>query len=175
MTGMQRRSRSSTFAAWAAVAALVLKAAVPLMAATAAELRGVAVAEICPIYGVEMPAAAAAPMTAGSADPHAHHHHVAVASTADAAAAAGMATAMAGHAHSGTDVPHEHHSHGVDNHGEHCALGAIAAFAAGSSDSLLEPAQRAEPGRVQVASTSPARDGAALWAARLGHGPPRFS
>ena len=53
---MSRLSRSSRIALWAAIFSLLLKAAVPLLAATAAELRGVPVASVCAIYGVAMPA-----------------------------------------------------------------------------------------------------------------------
>ena len=52
---MSRLSRSSHIALWAAVFSLLLKAAVPLLAATAAEWRGVPVASVCAIYGVAMP------------------------------------------------------------------------------------------------------------------------
>jgi hypothetical protein len=52
---------------WAFATALVLKAAVPLLAAGAAHLQGVPVGSICGIYGVTLPGA--------KGDPHAHHHN----------------------------------------------------------------------------------------------------
>jgi len=64
---MFRRTWSSRFALWAAVCALVLKAAVPMFAAGAAQMRGVPVAEVCTVYGVALPGA--------SSGEHAHHHH----------------------------------------------------------------------------------------------------
>ena len=49
---MSRRSWSTRFALWAAVCALLLKAAVPLLATASAEARGVALVEVCTVYGV---------------------------------------------------------------------------------------------------------------------------
>lgn len=57
-----RRSRR---ALWVAVCALLLKAAVPLLASTAAAARGVSVAQVCHVYGVALPSAAE----------HGEHHH----------------------------------------------------------------------------------------------------
>lgn len=65
MTVMSRCSWPSRIALWAAVGALLLKAAVPMLAAGAAQMRGVPVAEVCTVYGVALP----------SQDPHAHHAH----------------------------------------------------------------------------------------------------
>lgn len=67
MPPMSCRTWSSRFALWAAVCALILKAAVPMFAAGAAQMRGMPVAEICTVYGVELPGA--------SSGEHAHHHH----------------------------------------------------------------------------------------------------
>jgi hypothetical protein len=58
------------------VGALLLKSAVPLFAAGAAQLRGVGVAEICPLYGVAL-------STSRQHADHAHHHHGASESTDD--------------------------------------------------------------------------------------------
>ena len=63
---MPRRRGSIRALLWAFAATLVLKAAVPLLAAGAAHLQGVPVGSVCGIYGVTLPSA--------KADPHAHHH-----------------------------------------------------------------------------------------------------
>ena len=52
------RRRRSTFWSIACALMLVMKAGVPVLAATAAFLQGKAVAEICAIYGVRTPLAA---------------------------------------------------------------------------------------------------------------------
>ena len=96
---MARRSRLSKLAVWAAAFALILRAGVPLLAAGAAQMRGVAVADVCEVYGVALPAAA--PMHEHGN--HAHHH--------------------AGH--SGHD-PHPGDAHSGD-HCALTALGALAA------------------------------------------------
>jgi hypothetical protein len=49
---MNRRSWTSRIALWAAVCALLLKAAMPVLATGAAKARDVAVADICSVYGV---------------------------------------------------------------------------------------------------------------------------
>jgi hypothetical protein len=66
---MARRPGSCRALLWAFAAALVLKAAVPLLAAGAAHLQDVPVGSVCSIYGVTLPGA--------KGDPHAHHvgHH----------------------------------------------------------------------------------------------------
>ena len=66
---MSRSSLASRLAVWVAVCALILRAGVPLLAAGAAQLRGVPVASVCEVYGVAMPGASAS-QHAG----HAHHH-----------------------------------------------------------------------------------------------------
>jgi hypothetical protein len=53
------RGRRWSLTAWIALAALLLRAAVPLFAALAADVRGVTVAEICTVYGVAAPQAKA--------------------------------------------------------------------------------------------------------------------
>lgn len=58
--------------AWALVLAVLLKAAVPGLAAAAAHLRGVALADVCSVYGVRtVPAEPESPTDAGS---HAGRH-----------------------------------------------------------------------------------------------------
>ena len=66
---MSRSSLASRIAVWAAVCALILRAGVPLLAAGAAQWRGVPVASVCEVYGVAMPG-----MSASQHAGHAHHH-----------------------------------------------------------------------------------------------------
>jgi hypothetical protein len=167
---MRRRSRFSSLAAWAAIGALALKAALPLLAAGAADLRGVAVAEVCPLYGVAMPAAAApmampvavAPM---AGDPHAHHPHHHAADADRAGAMSGSHATPPGD-HEAPAGPH------FDSHRDHCALSALAALAVPD----ISPLGLAPPTVAIADSTSrpfaTPRDAAARWAARLRHGPP---
>lgn len=148
----RRRSRIERLAWTLAVAAsFVLKAAVPMLAATAAAAQGLPVADVCPVYGVRL--AAVEP------DPHAHHHHHAQgADAADTAASAGD----------------EHRQHEARAHGEHCALGglSLAAPATPASAAVLAPppAVGAEARRDGAAAP---RDAAARWVALRKHGPPR--
>jgi hypothetical protein len=66
--------RTRTAWAWVLVLAVLLKAAVPMLAATAAQLQGAAMADVCSVYGVRSapsPSAAPAELAAG-AESHAH-------------------------------------------------------------------------------------------------------
>lgn len=49
---MSRRPWFSRFALWAAVCALLLKAAVPMLASASAQARGLTLVEVCTVYGV---------------------------------------------------------------------------------------------------------------------------
>lgn len=68
-----RHTARTARAAWVAalVLAVLLRAAVPGLAAAAAQARGVAVADICSVYGVRTLPADEPPPDAG---PHAAHH-----------------------------------------------------------------------------------------------------
>jgi hypothetical protein len=140
-------SRSSRVALWAAVCALVLKAAVPMLAAGAAQMRGVPVAEVCTVYGVALPSAS----QAGHAH-HPHHHH-------------------------GAQADHEDHSkHSATAHsGDHCALTVLAALAVPDIvPPTVAPGHAVAA--VRVADRSVVfRDASAAWAARLQHGPPSLA
>jgi hypothetical protein len=141
---MAGRSRLSKLALWAAAFALILRAGVPLLAAGAAQMRGVAVADVCEVYGVALPAAA--PMH--EQGNHAHHH--------------------AGHAgHS------DHGSHPGDAHsGDHCALTALGALAAtyvAVTDHLQAQANVCD---LAAPTRGAIHDASATWTARRKHGPP---
>jgi Protein of unknown function (DUF2946) len=49
---MKSRIASASWAAWAFALALLLKAAMPLLAASSAQIQGKALVEVCTVYGV---------------------------------------------------------------------------------------------------------------------------
>ena len=51
---MSRKPWSTRFVLWAAVCALLLKAAVPMLASASAQMQGKALVEVCTVYGVAM-------------------------------------------------------------------------------------------------------------------------
>jgi len=118
---------SSRLTVWLFAALLLAKGAVPFLASAAAELHGKGVADICPIYGVALPAAPAV-------DPHASHHHLLHASHGD----------DAGAPHDSSDRPVRHDTRG----GDHCVLTALATFAAETGVAIPAPAARSEIARV---------------------------
>jgi len=142
---MRRRSIGSRLVLWSSAFALVLKAAVPLLAATAAEMRGVGVAEVCSIYGVGL-----------ESHDQGHEHH-----------------AHHGAHHGRHDHGHDD-SHGSSAHtGDHCNLTALAALAVPAPPSLGVPrADGIEPQRIGVRRVA-FRDASAAWAASRTRGPPR--
>jgi hypothetical protein len=143
---MLRRCWLSRFASWATICALVLRAAVPLLAAGAAQLRGVSVAGVCPIYGVALPGA--------SADKHTgHEHHL-----------AGHSQHEDGPAHSG-----------AVHTGDHCALTALAALTAPCMVARVAAQAQVAVPDTPSATCSAFRDACATWVARLKHGPPAFA
>jgi hypothetical protein len=141
---------------WLFAALLLAKGAVPFMASAAAQLHGKGVADICPIYGVALPAAPAV-------DPHAGHHHHHASHGDDAAATHDAAT------HDSDDGPVRHDARG----GDHCVLTALATFAAENGVAIPAPAARSTAAHA-VASRDvlPIADASARWAALLRHGPP---
>jgi hypothetical protein len=143
---MSRRSQR-LLVSWVVACALLLKAAVPLLAATAAQLRGIPVARVCSLYGVTTSQMLHAAQHSG----HAHHH----------------ATSDAGHGGE---------SHSAADHGrDHCALTAVVAMATGQSADPSPISVDAETSQPERRGASPVVDGCALWVARLGHGPPAFA
>jgi hypothetical protein len=129
---------------WTIACALVLKSAVPLLAAGAAHLQGVPVGSICGIYGVTLPGA--------KADPHAGHH------------------GHHGHQPDGSapdDAPE--HAHNDRNH---CALTGLAAMAVPAmvAATVHIPTPFIEPQRALERRC--AADACKAWAARMQHPPP---
>jgi hypothetical protein len=151
------RSRfASRLTLWAFAGALVLKSAVPMLAAAAAGLQGKAVAEICDVYGVDTSTRAVrAVSTMAPVAAMAHHH---------------------GHEHMAASVQPRGEApqsapghHPVGHASDHCALNGMVAIATGDAPVLVVPAPRAPAG------AAAAFDAVARWAARLEHGPPAFS
>lgn len=150
-----RQAQAQGLARWMvllAILALLLKAAVPLLASAAARLQGVAVGEVCELYGV-------APALLKLQPPHAAH---------DAAHAAHAAHAKAAEPAShgkGSEAAHR---------GDHCALAALAALAPQALEAAtllaFEPWESRAQG--QPSASTAFRDASATWAARLKHGPP---
>jgi len=143
---MSANSWSSRLPLWAAVFALLLKAAVPMLASVSAQQQGKPVGEVCTVYGVVLSSAG-----------QAQHHHPA----ADGA---------------GTGQADDHRSHAPGAHGgDHCALNALAALATPQAPQLAvsraEHGDVLAPGDVPVGL----RDACGTWVARLKHGPPAFA
>jgi hypothetical protein len=143
------RHAPSRFVTWLAVFILLMKLAVPALAAFVAHWRGVSVAEVCAAYGVALPAA---PATG-----HLGHGYL--------------------HAH-GDDGDAKAGSHGSPDHdaavhgGDHCALAASAALPAhGEAVAIPGAASGSAPPGSHAAWTY-WFDPFKAWAARLEHAPP---
>jgi hypothetical protein len=155
-----RHRTSSRLTVWLFAALLLAKGAVPFFATAAAQLHGKGVADICPIYGIALPAAPAI-------DPHAGHHHHHHASHGDDAAAP-----HDGATHDGGDGPLRHDTRG----GDHCVLTALATFASETAAATSAPTSSATTiSRVVASHEVLPADASARWASLLGHGPPHRS
>jgi hypothetical protein len=198
---MIRRTWTQRLTLGVAAMALVLKAAVPLLAATAASLQGVPVARICPIYGVDLPQTApvaahgaeltqagdAASQASAAADEAAFEAAYAAmvapgpgsaAPDAQAAseAAARPLAASTSEAETGASGPaHEHGEHGghaIHEH-DHCALCALASIAPPAAvDAPSAPDAPSRQADAALPRLAVLPDACALWVARLKHGPP---
>ena len=161
---MQRHRAASRLTSWLFVAALLLKSAVPMLASAAAGLQGLATAEVCDVYGVDMSKLGARSVAAVVAhDHHAHHadhgHHAeadAAPASADRAPAHGPASRVA---------------HG----GDHCALSALAFALASDAPAVAARPATVAPMPAGGATAAPVVDPAARWAAQLQHAPPASS
>jgi hypothetical protein len=146
---------------WAFAAALVLKSAVPMLAAAAAGLQGKAVAEICDVYGVAtmvLAARAADAMTmAPAVMPHHHGHE-----------------RMTASAQPRSDAPPPGH-HAVGHASDHCALTGMVAIATGDAPAVAALPAPGAPGQPVPPRAAAAFDAVARWAALLEHGPPACS
>ena len=141
---VSRRSRQPRFALWLIACALLLKAAVPMLATWAAQMRGVSVAAVCSVYGVSLPAAA------HEEHAHAGHHH-AVQHDGDA---------------------DEKSQSGAPHGSDHCALkaGATLAMPAAAGHEMASAARVASV--VAVDGQIAFQDPSAAWVSRIAHGPP---
>jgi hypothetical protein len=135
----------SGLALWSVIFALLLKGAVPMLAAVAAQMRGVPVADLCTIYGVALP-----PSTG-----HQHHH-------------AGHSGGRHGHQDHGSDSAAGHSA-------DHCALNALAALAAPELPNASVPRHDTAPAVLVAADGILFPDAVASWAALLQHGPPTLA
>jgi len=142
---MQRRAWSIRSLLGALVGTLLLKAAVPLLAAGAAHLQGVPVGSICSIYGVTLPSA--------QADPHAGHH--------------------GHHAHNGDASPSGDAPAHSDR--DHCALTGLAAMAVPDIAAPPAAPTAAAAPLLQSLAWICAGDACAAWAARMHHPPPAWA
>jgi hypothetical protein len=143
------RRAPSRFVTWLAAFIVLMKSAVPALAASVAHWRGISVAEVCAVYGVALPAA---PATG-----HPRHGYL--------------------HAH-GDDDEAKPGSHGSPDHdatvhgGNHCALAPSAALPAhGEAAALPGVAPGSAPSGSHAAWTC-WFDPFKAWAARLEHAPP---
>ncbi len=157
---MKARSIGSRLALFAFVLALLLKSAIPLFASWSAQLQGKAVAEVCDVYGVALPA------QAGHVGHDMHAMHGAHAMHAIHAMAS---------EHPDDAPPHRHDP--SSHAGDHCVLSGLVAFAGVAGDlPALPSAARRDLVHALAWSAEPiGADASARWAARLGHGPPDFS
>lgn len=162
---------------WALALALVLKGALPMLAAAAARVQGATVAEVCPVYGVRTVALAHGrsggqrmQRATGHALPDAAHvAGLDGAPVSDSVRPIGASLgAPAGHG------PPEQRSDAAGAHAAgHCSLGASPVLAGDVPGGAAVVVQDAV-GTCAAATTaaSPHGDAVARWAARLRHGPP---
>jgi hypothetical protein len=147
---MSRRRFLVRWVSWFALAALLLRAATPLLATGAAQLRGVDVGSVCPVVGVVLPDSL---HTAHSGH---GHHAVDPAQPID---------------------PEDHApGSGATHDGDRCAITALAEFAgfpaglfAVAGDDRPDAASRVEHGCADWA------DGSAMWVAGHKQGPPSLA
>lgn len=172
-----------------------------MLAAASAGVRGVAVAEVCPVYGVRtvggaQPADGTAPGRPlpvehaarlahaghheraghagylGHAEGHGEHATDAASNASDATHATLLVTAPAGHDPTGDHGP-AHEAAGKLHDAGHCALGALPLSAGAPSHGLPPPAGGlADTGVAAASQAAAGSDATARWVARLKHGPP---
>jgi len=148
---MTRHRLPARWIALVAMLALLLQGAVPLLATAAAQVRGVAVGQVCGLWGVRLP-------TPAGGDPNLPAAHAAHAAHAEGG-------------ESRQDPLPNGASHGHASGCALAALGALAAPAATAAPGTPMAAPQATPrpaARVLVA----APDATATWAARRKQGPP---
>jgi hypothetical protein len=174
---------ASRLTLWGFAAALVLKSAVPMLAAASAGLQGKPVAEICDVYGVAtLPLAAVTAAGAAAvfaADQHSQAHDADVVGAHQHVHAHAGAPNVHAHVHAhaaaapvqSSEAPLPAHHHG-SKAGDHCVLTGMVAMASGASSGVeaLAPVVAAD---ASIPVAAPAVfDAAARWTARLEHGPP---
>lgn len=157
MRPVKARRAAARLPLLAFVVVLVLKGAIPGLAAWSAHLQGKGVAEVCDVYGVALPGQAAHGTHGMLDQPGLHAMHA-------------MPSERPGEA-----PPHRHDpgSHA----GDHCVLSGLVAFAGAAGDMRVLPAEpRLDLLHVLAWRAGPVGvDAAARWASLLGHGPPALS
>jgi hypothetical protein len=155
---MHRSRRLAFWIVHLTVLLLLLKAAVPLLASSAAYLQGKGVGEICEIYGVVL----TKPGANAEHGEHAHHAH----------------RMNHGEELASGEEPwsrQQKHSSGVHPGGDHCALTALGVFGTTDCSAAFSAPATSSSGQPSWHAASRAHDASRLWAARLQHGPPLIS
>jgi len=142
MNHTPRRNWLTRLAVWGAVGGLMLRAAVPLLASGAAQLRGVAVAEVCTVYGV---AVGGASHDAHAGQPHHDEQYPSRDQPSQPAAT---------HASS------------------HCALTSLAAMAVPDASTSAISEAGVAPSHFHRDCSAAIHDRCATWISRHEHGPP---
>jgi hypothetical protein len=165
-----RRFRlASRLTLWAFAAALVLKSAVPLLAAAAAGLQGKEVADICAIYGVRLASASGhADHAAAAAPAMSHMDHVG--HMGHVGQIAGMDVPATGGDHDSHHEPADPAAHAQD----HCALTALGTIAVDAPTAWagIDRLDRDSVPTAGRAVETRAQDASARWLTLRLHAPP---
>jgi len=160
-----------------------------MLASAAAGLQGRATAEVCDVYGVDTsmlkalsPLADANQAQAAAPFPDAHPSHIGADShVGHHGHGAHHASTVAAHAHHATgdastapvdQAPAHGPGSRVSHGGDHCALSALAFALASDAPVVVARPASVAPLPTRKATSAPAVDPAARWAAQLRHGPP---
>lgn len=158
------------FLLWLLALLVTLKAAVPMLASAAAAMRGVALVEVCSVYGVHTQPLEQAALH------HAHHHEMA-GGDADLGV---MGHDMAHHMGHDMNAMTAHEPTGGHppavalEHREHCALSPLLSHAIAAAPSVAPVLLHAPAQTVQPPAAEPAalRDAGRAWLAQRSHAPP---
>jgi hypothetical protein len=147
---------------WLLALVVLLKTAVPLLASAAAAMRGVALVEVCTVYGVHTQRLQAHDEPAASHGGTMDHHT--------------MVHDMAHHAaHGMSEAPADGHSPAAAlEHREHCALSPLLGHAIAAAPSLAPVLLHAPARAAKPVATRPVTPGDAgrAWLAQRFHAPP---
>lgn len=152
---------------WLLALLVALKAAVPMLASAAAAIRGVALVEVCSVYGVHTQPLDHAAMS------HAPHRHPEMADEdADLGAMEHDMGAMAAHEPAGNHPPAV-----ALEHREHCALSPLLGHAIAAVPSMAPVLLHAPAQTVAALAPEPVArlDAGRAWLAQRFHAPPRLA